>query len=498
MVRTALLILSGNAAASLVLLMRNLFIARLIPVADYGIAATFMVIVSLMELASNLGLQQQIVQSKRGDDPKFQAALQLFQLLRGIAAGLVLLVLAGPIAEFMGLGEVTWAYRLIALIPVLNALQHFDIHRLNREMSFGPIIATQFFPAVLSLLLVWPLAEWLDDYRVMLFALLAQAVLMAATSHVVASRAWRLSWDRGIMVEALKFGWPLLVNNAMLFAVFQGDRVIVARELGPEVLGIFSMGVTLTLTPTLVLAKSIQNFCLPQLSRLRPSGDAGAERAPYRDRPELARLSYVTVALPLVAGGLFALAVALAGGPVVLLLLGEKYAPLTAYLTWLAVMQAVRVAKAGPTIVALSAGHSSHAMIANGFRLLALPAAFWVAATSGDLLLVIQIAALGELAGYVVAMALFARVTGLAPLRRLAPAYGLLAAFYAGLVSFAAGPAPASAAVAWGLLPALLLAAGLCMTDLRHHLMRRGLPGAPAAPKAAETAPGIGATETRT
>lgn len=473
MVRTALLLLSGNAAASLVLLFRNLFVARLIPVADYGIAATFAVIVSLMELASGLGLQQQIVQSKRGDDPHFQNTLQLFQLLRGIGSGLVVFALAGPMADFMGLPEVTWAYRCLAAIPVLNALQHFDIHRLNREMSFGPVIATQFFPAALSLAAVWPLAAWLDDYRVMLVALLLQAVLMAATSHLVARRRWRLSWDRGIMGDALRFGWPLLINNAMLFAVFQGDRIVVARELGPEVLGIFSMGMTLTLTPTLVLAKSCQNFFLPQLSRLR-----GAQ-SEAMDEPKLTRLSYVTVEAPLLAGAFFVLATCLAGQPLIHFLLGDKYLPLMPYLTWLAVMQALRVAKAGPNIVALSAGHTSNAMQANAVRLLALPLAFYVAATSGDLLRIIQIAALGELAGYALAMGLLRRCTGL-PLRRLALPWAALSLFLAAAVLASDGtPAPA-APLAWVLLPVLLLAALWLMRDLRTLLPRRDHKEAPA------------------
>jgi hypothetical protein len=82
MFRSALLILSGNAAASLLLLARNLIIARLIPVADYGVASTFAIAMAVVEMASALGLQQQIVQARNGEDPRFQSALQGFQVLR--------------------------------------------------------------------------------------------------------------------------------------------------------------------------------------------------------------------------------------------------------------------------------------------------------------------------------------------------------------------------------------------------------------------------------
>ena len=56
MLRSALLILSGNAAASILTLARNLIVARLISVENYGIAATFAIAMAVVEMASALGI----------------------------------------------------------------------------------------------------------------------------------------------------------------------------------------------------------------------------------------------------------------------------------------------------------------------------------------------------------------------------------------------------------------------------------------------------------
>jgi len=241
MFRTVFLILFGNAAASLLLLARNLVVARLIPVEDYGIASTFAISLAVIEMISALGLQQQIVQARDGDDPDFQAALQGFQLLRGILSGAALFLLAGPLADFMNVPEAAWAYRVMALVPVLNATVHFDIHRLNRRMVFAPMLLSNGLPALITLLAVWPLSTWFGDYRVLLYAIGGQFVLMSLVSHLMAERPWRLRLDRAVMGRALQFGWPLLVNNILLFGVFNGDRVIVGRELGMAELAVFGM-----------------------------------------------------------------------------------------------------------------------------------------------------------------------------------------------------------------------------------------------------------------
>jgi O-antigen/teichoic acid export membrane protein len=383
--------------ASLLLLARNLIVARLIPVADFGVAATFAVAMSVVEMMSTLGLQQQIVQSRDGDDPHFQAALQGFQVLRGAISSLVLFAIAIPLARFFGIPEAGWAYQAMAVVPMLNALGHFDIYRLNRTMVFGPMILTGIVPALVSVLAVWPLSLWFGDWRVMLYAILIQALLTTLTSHIAARRAYRIVLDRALMRQSIRFGWPLLANGILMFLVFNGDRMIVGRKLGMETLAIFSMGITLTLTPTLVLAKSIQNFFLPPLSKL---DHAATPEAGQR----FERLAIATIEANLLNGALLVFGTALLGGPFVHLLLGAKYAALVPVLTLLAVMQALRVFKAGGAVIALARRQTSNAMVANLCRVASLPVAWWAVATGGSLTEVIWIGIAGEFCGFIVSL----------------------------------------------------------------------------------------------
>lgn len=394
MFRTALLILSGNAASALLLLARNLIIARLIPVQDYGIASTFAVVMAVVEMASAFGLQQQIVQSKHGDDPHFQAALQGFQLLRGLASGGAMLLLAGPLARFLGIPEVIWAYQILALVPVLNALQHFDIHRLNRQMRFGPLILTGTVPAILALLAVWPLAVYMGDWRVMFWSIIVQTAIGAITSHLVAERPYRAVLDRRIIGDSVRFGWPLLANAVLMFLVFQGDKLVVGRTMGMEELAIFSMGITLTLTPTLVLAKSATNLFLPPLSRARAAS------------PEFQKLADVTALVHIMFGGGLVIGTLLLGPALTTLLLGHKYAPLVPILAWMAILQGVRIFKGGPSTIALARGQTENAAVANLLRISLLPLAWWLARQNQDMVQVLALAILGEVLGAVVAFVL--------------------------------------------------------------------------------------------
>lgn len=462
MVRKALLVLSGNATTSLLTFARNLLIARLISVEDFGIASTLALAVSIVEMASALGLQQQIVQSRDGDDPRMQAALQGFQLLRGVLSGLTLFLLAGPLADFMNVPEATWGYRMMALLPVLNALQHFDAARLVRSMRFGPSILLGVVPATVSLAATWPLARWLGDWRAMMGVILIGAALGVIMSHLVAQRPYRIVFDRSQMSRSLSFGWPLLINNVLLFLVFNGDRMIVGRELGMAALGIFSMGVTLTLTPTLVLTKSAQTMLLPQLSRL--------DRATPEQEARFQHLARVAFEVNMMFGTLVVVAVAFLGAPFIDLVLGPKFAPLVPLLTWLAVVQGVRVLKGGPSVVALARGSTTNGMIANLVRVALLPVAWLAAIQTGEMLPVITIALAGELAGFGMAMWLAQRTVQVSLKPLLAPACLVILTMAAALDP--AGWLGSAGLRPWSLAATVLLlgATLMSMRDLRTFM----------------------------
>ncbi|MFN3938084.1 MAG: oligosaccharide flippase family protein [Gemmobacter sp.] len=408
MLRSFAVILSGNASHTALGMLRSLLAAALISLEDFGIAATFMVAIAIMEMVSALGLKQQIVQAREGNDPDFQAALQGFQLLRGGVNALVLFLLAWPLAAFFGHPDLLWAYQVVALVPLIRAVEHFDVQRMARRMNYVPMLLASIASPLVSLLSIWPLYKVFGDFRVLLYALLIQAVTSAVVSHLLAERRYRLRFDRQIMAASLRFGWPLMLNGVLMFAIFHGDRMIVGRELGMVTLALFSMALSLTLAPASMLSAVIVKFFLPQLSAAKD------------DRPAFVRLSHASTEAHLVAGFILTIGTVLLGGPFLYLALGDKYLAAIPILVWVGIMQGIRVAKAASSTIALSQARTFNAALSNIPRVLMLFPAWHVVASGGDLVMLIWLGILGELVGFAIA-------TGLAVVHLRLPVRPLLA-----------------------------------------------------------------------
>jgi O-antigen/teichoic acid export membrane protein len=397
MFRNVVLIFSGNVFSSIMGLVRNLIVARLLSVEHFGIASTFAISMSIVEMLTSLGLHQLIIQDSNGDDPRLQSGLQGFHLLRGAFSSALLFLLAQPIATFMGTGDIAWAYQMLAFVPLLNGLVHFDIFRLQRQLNYIPSILSSTIPALLAVLLIWPLYKIFNDYRVMLGIILAQGLTTMVVSHLSAERPYRVTLAKDIIGHAVRFGWPLLINGILIFFVFQGEKIIVGREIGLEALAIFSMGFTLTLWPAMLLANSIQSIFLPLLSESK------------ENKSEFQRLAMVTLQAHFALGALFVTGGVLLGPPLVGYLLGAKDTPLLGLFPWLVVLQAMRLMEGGSAITALAAGRTGVSAVSNLVRISVMPFSWYVAATTSNLHLIIWLAIGSELAGLLVSLFMMRR-----------------------------------------------------------------------------------------
>ncbi len=449
-------IVSGNLTAAIVMMLRTLLVSRLIALEDFGIASTFLLALALIEMVSALGFQQQIMQANDGNDPSFQAALHGLSVLRGgINAGIVF-ALALPMAWFFNIPQTVWAFQLIALVPLLSGFVHLDPQRLSRRMENRAAIMLAFFPPVGSLVAVWPLARLFGDYRVMLFAIMVQIGLTVLVSHLVAQRRYQLRYDPAVIRRSLRFGWPLMVSGGLMFLVFNGERAIIGKAAGLEALALFSMALSLTLTPALVIARSTTTFFLPQLAAARATKNH-------------ASLAIVTLQSHLLLGCVMAVSVALGGGPFLGAVLGDKYAGAVTFLCWLSVLQAFRVFESGCAIVALAAHQTKNEMMANLVRVALLPVAWVVLAHGGDVTTLIQIGIAGEMAGFAIGLAsvLYRQHIAIRPL--LAPLGVALALLATICTTSGQNPDWQTALVLLGMLAAMAFVLPDLHRYLRHH-----------------------------
>jgi O-antigen/teichoic acid export membrane protein len=463
--RGALVLFGGQAGTQALGFVRNLVIARMISAADFGVGAAFAVTMALLNMLGDLSIDKMLVQAKDGDEPRVQATAQLIQFVRGAIGALVLFLVGGLVADGFGAPHAAWAFRWLALVPLIRGAAHLDVRRIERDLRFVPASIVDGVPALVATLLTWPLALWLGDYRVVLWATLLQELLQTALSHLLAERRYAWSRDREVMRRIAAFGWPLCVNAILMFGIFQGDRVVVGSAYGLELLGAYSLAFMLTMVPTALLAGVATALVLPVLARAQDDPRLFEKRTAAAVR---------TISL---VSALTTIPLALVGGPLLVALFGDKYAAAASVVPWLAAMQGVRILRVGPTLAAVARGDTVNSMISNVWRSAALIAMAVAALVHADLAWIAAAGLGGEIVALLYSCARLARRQGVSFRATLAPCGPTFVGFLAAAAAAAFAPQGPGASIA----AALVLMSGTvawlvaAFPDLRGTLAQLGL-----------------------
>ena len=414
---------------------RTLIVARLVDRTDFGIAATLGMTVALLDMTSDLNAGTLLIQSKDGNEPELQASAQSVGLIRGMGCAAILLAIAYPAAALFSVPQATWAFLCLAMYPLFRAFAHLDTSRLQREMRFKPSAQVEVVSQLVSLLAAWPLAWWLRDYSALLWLMLLQAAVSTAATHWVAERRYRLAWNRTYIRQLLQFGWPLIINGMLMFAIMQGERLVIgsSKQLFPASsytmadLGDFSVALTLTMTGVAALTKIAVTLMLPALAAVQS------------DQERFGKRYLMTAQVLCVGGACVALLFILAGKPLVIAFYGSQYVLAGRYIGWLGAAQAVRTVRMSVVLAALAKGDTRNTMMANLARSSGLLGCVAAAALGADLQWVAISALGGELVGWGVSTIMVHRRQQLSLEQCLGPSLIVALALAAASVAYVGG-----------------------------------------------------------
>lgn len=379
------LILAGGSAIDFVLkFLRSVLLARLLTVSDFGIVGTFMAALSLLQMISNFNFGLLLVQHKRGNALDFAAAIKGLGIARALVIAAALFLGAEPLARLMAQPDLAWAYRCLAIMPLLTIFQHNDATRFKRQMRFGPQMAVDISASLVTLLMIWPLVIAFGDYRAALVMYAVQGLMMVMVSHMVAEYPFRVSWDWEIAKLGIRFGWPLMLSGLVLFAILQGDRIIVANFYGNHALGLISAVLVMVMTPLQFAGQLVRTYFLPILSRHQ------SDPAVFDDRAAFTLQSTLCTAL------FSSLAYAVLGPFMLVVFFGEKFAEGGAYVALLGIAFSLQLLRAGSTTVAMARGRTINMLFANILRVSFVGPAVAVALQGADITSVIAVGVLGQ------------------------------------------------------------------------------------------------------
>ncbi len=308
-VRGATWVLFGYGAQQMLRFVNNLILTRLLVPEFFGLMALATTLRMGLELFSDVGVNQSVVQSPRGEDRTFLNTAWTVQVIRGLILWGVCLALTVPAANFYGDPNLLPLLPLVGFTTVLDGVRSNAFFTLNRRLEVGKLTMLELGANVfgLAVMITW---AWLSP-SIWALALggLAGTLCKTIGSYLFFKEPlprWQL--DRESLEELASFGRWIFVAAIMMFLAEQSDRLILAKLLPFSVLGVYTIAYTMANIPRKLLKRLSTKVIFPAISQNNELPRAQLVRKIQRQRWPLLLGSGLGVAIFMAFGDLVILA----------------------------------------------------------------------------------------------------------------------------------------------------------------------------------------------
>lgn len=291
----------------------NLILTRLLAPELFGLMALMNTFMMGLALFSDVGIGPSIIQNKRGKDPVFLNTAWTIQVIRGVCLWVICFILSYPVSRYYGDPRIVVIMPILSMSGFMAGFNSTSLMLLKREMNLRTSTLLELAIQMISLtiMVVWAY------FHPSIWALVA-GTLISNAIRLLVSHFWldgprhKFAWDAACAQELFRFGRWIFLSTAFTFLAMQSDRLIIGKIVSIEMLGIYTICLSLSDLPRQVVGTLGSNVIFPVISR---SADT--------PRSEL-RLSFLKKRWVLLMGAAVLASILIAGGDLLIKVLYDS------------------------------------------------------------------------------------------------------------------------------------------------------------------------------
>jgi O-antigen/teichoic acid export membrane protein len=287
--------IAGYGLGQAIRLGSNLIMTRLLAPEMFGIMAIASIVTMVLFLLSDLGLRQNIVQSRRGDDPAFLDTAWVVQIVRGFALWLIALaVSAGLYIADAGWFDARSVYAspelpaviaVSALSAVILGFQSTRVATAHRALDQKRLMQLDLMSQLAGLGVMIPIGVATHSIWALVAGGLTTSLVATLLSFTwMEGRPNRLRCEPAALRELIAFGKWIFASSAIFVFVMFGDRLLLSAMVDVHVLGIYAIAALIVGTIDGGVSKFFMSVSLPALSEVARNNPQRLREAYYRLR----------------------------------------------------------------------------------------------------------------------------------------------------------------------------------------------------------------------
>ncbi len=306
--------LIGFALGNAIRLGSSLLMTRLLVPEMFGVMAIAAMVMTGLVMFSDVGLKQNIIQSRRGGDSTYLNTAWAIGIIRGLLLWLLalcisLLILAANHLDLVSKASVysnphlPSVIAVVAFSAVINGFQSTKFSEASRRLSLGRVTQLQIAAQIIGLIVMigWALLDR------SIWALVAGSICSTLATTLL-SHIWlpgarnRWQWERSAFHEIIHFGKWMFLSSLLGFFANNADRMLLGGFVDAATLGIYTIAFTIFSSIAQILSQIISDVSFSAFSEVARERSHDLKRSLYRFHLVIASFAYLCSGLLIVSG----------------------------------------------------------------------------------------------------------------------------------------------------------------------------------------------------
>jgi len=304
-----------------------IIVARILSPFDIGLFGIVMLPYGLLEVATESGLNQALIQTKK-NPRKYLSSAWLTFAFRGIFISIVLFFFAPVISRFYK-SDITLVIRTVALTPFLKGLINPAVVLFKKHLQFHKEFIFQSLASITESLVTILLVLKFKNIQALSFGVVAGGFSALILSFLITNFSLaKASWQK--IKELYHYGRWVTLGTFMSYLNDQGDDFVVSKLLGAQPLGFYQTAYRISNLPTTQGAGLVYQIIFPIFSSIQTN------------QVRLKRGLIKSLLITFIISIIFALTVFFFAPVIIKFLLGEAWLPMIPALNILLIFAVTR------------------------------------------------------------------------------------------------------------------------------------------------------------
>lgn len=235
----------GIRAATIIKL---IVLARILTPAQFGEFGIAMIVLGLLEIFTETGINVFLMQEK--DDPeKYLNTAWIISLIRGVLISSIVLFTASLVANFFRVPHVINLLSLVSVVPLIRGFINPMCIKFQKNLEFNKEVFYRLSITIVELITTLILAFYTRSVFSFGFGILLSSIFETVLSWILIKPTPIFSWDQLQIKQILSRGKWITSMGVLDYLYTQSDNVAVGRLLDQTSLGIYQNAYKLSALP---------------------------------------------------------------------------------------------------------------------------------------------------------------------------------------------------------------------------------------------------------